>query len=204
MSNVVSKSAGRYNFTTPQLAQRGLRRLCPPKAGLASVMNLWPFNCVWVKDGQGIVLVLSSFWVSSNRRSEFNEPTRIDVLGMIANECKWWPKLRVLKHGFEPPNCSDIFLYIYDILFKKKAWMRREVGPLRSGSPRRKSRTYRPTTSTYLVDLLEQQPATICSEKGKTRFYQAKPGFTMFYPSRLKENTVSEGEGIWTYTKVCN
>ena len=54
---------------------------------------------------------------------------------------------------------------------------------IKIGQSRRKSRTYRPTTSTYLVDLLEQQPATICSEKGKTRVL---PGKTRVHPSRLE------------------
>ena len=68
------------------------------------------------------------------------------------------------------------------------------------GQSRRKSRTYRPTTSTYLVDLLEQQPATIWSKK------KAKPGFTSqnsVLPLTPEKNTVSEGEGIYIYIYVC-
>ena len=67
------------------------------------------------------------------------------------------------------------------------------------GQSRRKSRTYRPTTSTYLVDLLEQQPPTICSKK------RAKPGFTSqnsVLPLTPEKNTGLEGEGIYTYIYI--
>ena len=62
--------------------------------------------------------------------------------------------------------------------------MRGEVGPLRSGSP---------VERTYLVDLLEQQPAPICSEKGKIRLYPVKPVFT---PHAQFNFSVLEGQGI--------
>ena len=71
-----------------------------------------------------------------------------------------------------------IFTLLYDILFLTKGMDARRSRTIKIGQSRRKSRTYRPTTSTYLVDLLEQQPATICSEKGKTGFYPVKPVFT--------------------------
>ena len=84
----------------------------------------------------------------------------------------------VLKHGFEPPNCADIFHTSLWHFILKKGMDARISRTIKIGQSRRKSRTYRPTTSTYLVDLLEQQPATICSEKGKTK--------TRVYPSRLE------------------
>ena len=66
---------------------------------------------------------------------------------------------------------------------------------IKIGQSRRKSRTYRPTTSTYLVDLLEQQPATICREKGTTGFYRVK---TRAYPSRLEISRFWAGKvSIW-------
>ena len=101
---------------------------------------------------------------------------------------------RVLKHGFEPLNCSDTH-FLMTFYSKKKNMDARRSRTIKIGQSRRKNRTYRPTTSTYLVDLLEQQPATICSEKGKTQFYHSKPGFT---PHAWK-NTVLEGEGIYIY-----
>ena len=104
---------------------------------------------------------------------------------------------RVLKHGFEPLNCSDTH-FLMTFYSKKKNMDARRSRTIKIGQSRRKNRTYRPTTSTYHVDLLEQQPATICSEKGKTRFYHSKPGFT---PHAWK-NTVLEGEGIYIYTFV--
>ena len=67
---------------------------------------------------------------------------------------------------------------------------------IKIGQSHRKSRTYQPTTSTYLVDLQEQQPATICSEKGKTRLYHVLPGKTGVYNSRLVSFSVLEGQGI--------
>ena len=76
-----------------------------------------------------------------------------------------------------------IFTLLYDILFLTKGMDARRSRTIKIGQSRRKSRTYRPTTSTYLVDLLEQQPATICSEKGKTRVL---PGKTRVHPSRLE------------------
>ena len=42
---------------------------------------------------------------------------------------------RVLKHGFEPPNCVDFFHTSLSHFTWRKTWMRGKVGPLRSGSP---------------------------------------------------------------------
>ena len=50
---------------------------------------------------------------------------------------------------------------------------------IKIGQSHRKSRTYQPTTSTYLVDLQEQQPAQL-----QSAVKRAKPGFTMFYPAK--------------------
>ena len=76
------------------------------------------------------------------------------------------------------PKLCWYFSHFFMTFDLKKGMDARRSQTIKIGQSHRKSRTYRPTTSTYLVDLLEQQPATICSEKGKTRFYLVKPVFT--------------------------
>ena len=91
--------------------------------------------------------------------------------------------------------CSHFFVTSY---FKKNMNARRGR-TTKVAQSRRKRRTYRPTTSTYLVDLLEEQPGTICSEKGKTRFYRVKHGKTCVYPSRLEISRFWKGIDIIVY-----
>ena len=75
-----------------------------------------------------------------------------------------------------------VFFFFFVDSGSKKGMDARRSRTIKIGQSRRKSRTYQPTTSTYLVDLLEQQPATICSEKGKN---PVLPGKTRVCPSRL-------------------
>ena len=72
--------------------------------------------------------------------------------------------------------------------------MRGEVGPLRSGSPFERAEHIGPLLQHIPVDLLEQQPATICSEKGKIRLYPVK---TVFTPHAQFSFSVLEGQGIF-------
>ena len=77
---------------------------------------------------------------------------------------------------------QSLFVFFFVDSGSKKGMDARRSRTIKIGQSRRKSRTYQPTTSTYLVDLLEQQPATICSEKGKN---PVLPGKTRVCPSRL-------------------
>ena len=95
--------------------------------------------------------------------------------------------------GSSPLTFLIFFTFLYDILFNKKGMDARKSRTIKIGQSWRKSRTYRPTTSTNLVDFLEQQPVQFAVKR-------AKPGFTiqdLVLPLTPEKNTVLEGEGIY-------
>ena len=111
----------------------------------------------------------------------------------------------VLKRGFEPPNCADIFHTSFWHFISKKAMDAQRSRTIKIGQSHRKSRTYQPTTSTYLVDLQEQQPAQLQSavkraKPGFTMFYHVLPGKTGVYNSRLEISRFWKGR---VYNYIC-